>query len=131
MAAEELLKRMSLALDDLSPDDTIGFTNGVRWVDVATVAEIRAASDARAECETCNGTGKEGRNSLCRDCDEPVAWRSRWEDPHQYNKLTDWHYREKEPHPNAIGRHWGGWETQPLYLRSAAGADGMHARGEV
>lgn len=39
-----LLKRMDLLLDDLSPDDTIGFSNGARWVDVATVEEIRRAA---------------------------------------------------------------------------------------
>lgn len=36
-----LLKRMSDLLDDLSPNETIGFSNGARWIDVATVEEIR------------------------------------------------------------------------------------------
>ncbi|MBD9540147.1 hypothetical protein IB276_11850 [Ensifer sp. ENS04] len=41
-----LLKRMSDLLDDLSPDETIGFSNGVMWIDVATVGEIREAAYA-------------------------------------------------------------------------------------
>lgn len=39
-----LLKRMSDLLDDLSPEDTIGYTNGAFWIDVATVEEIRKAA---------------------------------------------------------------------------------------
>lgn len=39
-----LLKRMSDLLDDLSPEDTVGFSNGARWIDVATVEEIRNAA---------------------------------------------------------------------------------------
>jgi hypothetical protein len=39
-----LLRRMSDLLDNLSPDETIGFTNGPWWIDVATVAEIRKAA---------------------------------------------------------------------------------------
>ena len=42
-----LLRRMSLALDELSPDETIGFSNGVQWVEAATAEEIRAAALSR------------------------------------------------------------------------------------
>jgi hypothetical protein len=42
--ASTLLKRMSDAMDHMSPDDTIGYTNGSFWIDVATVEEIRNAA---------------------------------------------------------------------------------------
>jgi len=44
LVSSPLLKKMSALLEDLSPEDTIGFSNGVRWVDVATVEEIRSAA---------------------------------------------------------------------------------------
>lgn len=41
---QPILKRIDALLEDLSPEDTIGFSNGVRWIDVATVEEIRKAA---------------------------------------------------------------------------------------
>ncbi|NTD84257.1 hypothetical protein [Agrobacterium tumefaciens] len=40
--------------------------------------EIRSALSAQAQaqdvaCQTCNGTGKEARHQICRDCDESTA----------------------------------------------------------
>lgn len=39
-----LLKRMSDSMEHMSPEDTIGYTNGSFWIDVATVEEIREAA---------------------------------------------------------------------------------------
>lgn len=43
----DILDRMANLLDDLSPEDTIGFSNGAQWVDVATVREIRKAAGVK------------------------------------------------------------------------------------
>jgi len=43
-AYSTLLKRMSDSMDHMSPEDTIGYTNGSFWIDVATVEEIRKAA---------------------------------------------------------------------------------------
>ncbi len=42
--AMALLRRMSDSMDHMSPEDTIGYTNGSFWIDVATVEEIREAA---------------------------------------------------------------------------------------
>ncbi|MGF6157821.1 hypothetical protein M2267_003080 [Ensifer sp. KUDG1] len=62
-----LLKRMSDLLDDLSPEDTIGFTNGARWIDVATVEEIRKAAYP-------SSPGKDGGQEV-EAVVKPLAWK--------------------------------------------------------
>ncbi|WP_320196240.1 hypothetical protein RMR10_004565 [Agrobacterium rosae] len=47
---KSLLRRISGLLDDLSPDDDIGFSDGVKWVSVATVREIRSAAYPPPNC---------------------------------------------------------------------------------
>ena len=44
MPVSDLMKRVASSLDDLPPNETIGYSNGVEWIGLATVEEIRDAA---------------------------------------------------------------------------------------
>ncbi|MBY2986435.1 hypothetical protein [Rhizobium leguminosarum] len=74
---------------DRGPDGEEGWFWGDRGFDTEDQAKAAAQSDYEQcilsaltkgeaeECQTCFGTGKEGRHSICRDCDELAAARER------------------------------------------------------
>jgi hypothetical protein len=58
---------------DLRQADKVLEDAGERLVGTKFSGVRDAIRSAVAYCETCNGTGNEARNSICRDCDETVA----------------------------------------------------------
>lgn len=135
LSPSDILQRMSLALDDLSPDETIGYSNGVGWIEVATVEEIRRAEKAASSSQMDEAYAE--RNQLVAALSKlfPAGqkktaiegWDEAWHNCVYIDLPTgqvSWHIHDREmaqfEHlPPYVGE-WDGHDTPEKYRRLSA-----------